>query len=111
MAALRGFAAALGAISWLLSAPVIAQTPAPDAMHLGVATCGGGNCHGATERPTGSSVAGNEYIIWSKRDKHRQAYTVLLEERSLRMARAIGLPDAANQKLCLDCHTDNVSAE
>lgn len=76
-------------------------------VHIGVATCSGGNCHGATERPHGSAVTGNEYIIWSTRDKHRNAYRVLLEERSIRMARALGLPDAANAKLCLDCHADN----
>ena len=92
----------------LLSLPVSAQS---NAIHLGVATCSGGNCHGATERPPGSAVPGNEYVIWSKRDKHRQSYAVLLEERSIKMARAYGLPDAANQKLCLDCHADNVPAD
>jgi hypothetical protein len=111
MAALRRSAAAIGALIWLAALPAGAQSPAPEPAHLGVATCSGSNCHGATERPAGSAVPGNEYIIWSKRDKHRQAYTVLLEERAVRMARALGLPDAANQKLCLDCHADNVPAE
>jgi hypothetical protein len=111
MAALRGFAAALGALLWLAIPPAGAQSPTVQPLHLGVATCSGSNCHGASERPAGSAVPGNEYIIWSKRDKHRQAYTVLLEERAIRMARAIGLPDAANQKICLDCHADNVPAE
>jgi hypothetical protein len=128
MAALRGFAAAIGAFLWLVAAPAGAQAPASPApqpgvaaagaqspasapLHLGVATCSGSNCHGAAERPAGSSVPGNEYVIWSKRDKHHRAYAVLLEERAVRMARALGLPDAANQKLCLDCHADNVPAE
>jgi hypothetical protein len=79
-------------------------------VHLGVATCLGSNCHGAVDRPPGSAVAGNEYIIWSKRDKHHDAYRVLTEDRAIRMARAIGLSDAVNQKLCLDCHADNVPA-
>jgi hypothetical protein len=104
MAALRGSAAAIGVAIWLAATPAGAQSAA----HLGVASCSGSNCHGATEQPPGSPIPGNEYVIWSKRDKHRQAYTVLLEERAVRMARAIGLPDAANQKLCLDCHADNV---
>jgi hypothetical protein len=108
MAALRRFAAVI-AIALMLGLHLAhAQSPATSSLHLGVATCAGGNCHGASERPAGSSVPGNEYMIWSKRDKHRQAYTVLLEQRAIRMARAVGLPDAANQKLCLDCHADNV---
>ena len=111
MAALHRSAAAIGAVLWLAAAPAGAEPPAPPPVHLGVATCGGSNCHGASERPAGSSVPGNEYVIWSKRDKHRQAYTVLLDERAVRMARALGLPDAANQKLCLDCHADNVPPE
>ena len=84
------------------------QTTLPLGIHLGVATCAGSNCHGALERPPGSYVRGNEYLIWSKRDKHRQAYTVLLQEPAIRMARALGLPDAAHQKVCLDCHADDV---
>src|SRR5690242_13261821 len=111
MAALPPIAAVAGVMLAFLATSARAESPTPEPIHLGVASCAGSNCHGASERPTGSSVAGNEYIIWSKRDKHRQAYTVLLEERAIRMARAIGLPDAANQKLCLDCHADNVPAE
>jgi hypothetical protein len=84
-----------------------AQNQPPMGVHLGVATCAGSNCHGATERPRNSYVAGNEYLIWSKQDKHRNAYNVLLQDRAVKMARALGLPDAANQKLCLDCHADN----
>ena len=89
------------------AAPASAQSE-PLGIHLGVATCAGSNCHGATERPRNSYVPGNEYLIWSKQDKHRNAYTVLLQDRAIKMARTLGLPDAANQKLCLDCHADNV---
>jgi hypothetical protein len=116
MAALRGLAAMLAIMVGLgmlgPSRLAIAADPSPGgAVHLGVATCSGSNCHGASERPAGSSVPGNEFIIWSKRDKHRQAYSVLREERAVKIAHAIGLPDAVNQKLCLDCHTDNVPPE
>ena len=78
-------------------------------VHLGVATCSGSNCHGATQRPKNSYVPGDEFIIWSKQDKHRLAYNVLLDDRAVKMAKALGLPDAAHQKICLDCHADNVS--
>ena len=91
-------------------APAIAQNEPPLGIHLGVATCSGSSCHGATERPRNSPVPGNEYLIWSTKDKHRNAYNVLLQDRAIRMARALGLPDAANQKMCLDCHADNVPA-
>ena len=92
----------------LLAATTRAQSSSEPGIHLGVATCSGSNCHGAMERPPGSAVPGDEFIIWSKRDKHRQAYTVLLEPRAVHMAQAIGLPDAAHQTLCLNCHADNV---
>ena len=41
------------------------QSRGADGIHLGVASCAGNNCHGATERSEGSSVAQNEYLIWS----------------------------------------------
>ena len=81
-----------------------------DGVHLGVASCAGDNCHGAIERRTGSSVAQNEYLIWSKSDKHHRAYSVLLEERGMRIARNLGLPNAAASEMCLGCHTDPVPA-
>jgi hypothetical protein len=90
------------------AAPALAQSQPTLGIHLGVATCAGSNCHGATQRPRNSSVPGNEYLVWSKQDKHRDAYNVLLQDRAIKMARALGLPDAASQKLCLDCHADNV---
>jgi hypothetical protein len=84
-----------------------AQSPGDNGIHLGVVSCAGSNCHGATERSQGSSVAQNEYLIWSKSDKHHRAYTVLLEERALRIARNLGLSNAASADVCLGCHTDN----
>ena len=101
-----------------LSLPAFAQTAAQTApqttpgvrlgIHLGVATCLGSNCHGAVDRPAGSRIKGNEYVIWSRSDKHHNAYKVLTEEPALRMAKALGMPDAVHQQLCLDCHADNV---
>jgi hypothetical protein len=85
-----------------------AQSLGGDGIHLGVVSCAGNNCHGATERGQGSSVAQNEYLIWSKSDKHHRAYTVLFEERAARIARNLGLPNAATADVCLGCHADNV---
>ena len=79
--------------------------------HIGVTTCSASSCHGDVNRPRGSSVAGNEYLIWSKQDKHHNSFAVLQTPPALRIAKALGLPDAASQKLCLDCHTDNAAAD
>jgi hypothetical protein len=78
--------------------------------HIGVTTCGATSCHGDVNRPRGSSVAGNEYLIWSSKDKHHNSFAVLQTPPALRIAKALGLPDAASQKLCLDCHADNAAA-
>jgi hypothetical protein len=99
-----------------------AQAPSPpaDGAHLGVASCAGSTCHGAVERLKGSSVAQNEYIIWSRKDKHAKAYAVLREDRSKRimgnLEKRVALQDedgnptndATKATLCLDCHADNV---
>jgi hypothetical protein len=84
------------------------QSQGEGAIHLGVASCAGNNCHGATERSQGSSVAQNEFLIWSKSDRHHRAYAVLLEARAAGIARNLGLPNAATADVCLGCHTDYV---
>ena len=88
-----------------------AQRESETVHHLGVASCAGNNCHGALERLKTSSVAQNEYLIWSKSDKHRLAYNGLLSPRGLRIARNLGLPDAVSAAICLNCHADNVPRE
>jgi len=81
----------------------------PD-IHLGVTSCGGSTCHGATQPVRGSQVLQNEYLVWQRQDKHAKAYAVLLEPRSQRIAKNLGLPEAHTAKMCLDCHSDNVAA-
>ena len=104
----RAFAIAACSLILATAGQTCAQSQGDDAVHLGVASCAGNNCHGAMERSEGSSVAQNEYLIWSKSDKHHRAYTVLLEERGMRIARNLGLANAATADMCLGCHTDNV---
>jgi Cytochrome c554 and c-prime len=105
---LRGLAGM--ALCWGIVAQASAQAPAPasDAVHLGVASCAGSTCHGAVTPLKGSTVAQNEYITWSRKDKHAKAYEVLGEERGERIARNLGLGDARTAQICLDCHADNV---
>jgi hypothetical protein len=76
---------------------------------LGVGSCASSLCHGAVEPWKKSNVLQNEYVTWSRRDKHARAYTVLLNERSKEIARRLELPQPAHQSaLCLDCHAHNV---
>src|SRR5487761_989883 len=81
-----------------------AQATAPppaDGVHPGVASCAGSTCHGAVQPLKGSYVAQNEYITWSRRDKHAKAYAVLGDELSQRIARNLGLADARTATICL----------
>lgn len=80
-------------------------------IHLGVASCAGSTCHGAAEPFASSSVLQNEYVTWDKYDSHAKAYKVLLEDRSKRIAANLGLPNAHEADICLDCHATNVPAE
>ena len=59
--------------------------------HLGVASCAGSNCHGATRPYLSSSVEQNEYTIWNREDPHSRAYLVLLNDRSKKIAQNLGL--------------------
>jgi len=79
-------------------------------MHLGVVTCAGNTCHGATTPSRDSRVQQNEFLVWHREDKHAKAYTVLFKKEAQRIARNLGLEAAHKEKLCLDCHTDHVSS-
>lgn len=79
--------------------------------HVGVTSCAGSTCHGAVEPFKGSNVLQNEFVTWQREDKHSRAYAVLLNDRSKRIARNLGLENAHTAKLCLDCHADNVGAD
>lgn len=78
--------------------------------HLGVATCSSSVCHGSVKSKTSYNVLLNEYITWSHDDAHAKAYNVLKSERSRAIAAKLGLPNAYDAKICLDCHSDNVPA-
>jgi len=80
--------------------------------HLGVVNCANSLCHGSVSPWKDSNILQNEYVTWSRVDKHAtRAYHVLLEERSQKIARNLGLKEPAHQaKLCLDCHAHNPPA-
>lgn len=79
--------------------------------HLGVVTCAGSTCHGATRPFQNAAINQNEFVIWQRKDKHARAYKVLLNEQSKRIARNLGLKAAHEAKICLDCHSDNAAED
>jgi len=89
-----------------------AQTPQfGKDLHIGVTSCAGSTCHGATSPWENSTVLQNEYITWSQKDSHSKAYAVLRNDASKRIATNLGLPNAHEADLCLDCHADNAPKE
>ena len=76
-------------------------------MNLGTVNCANSLCHGSASRWKDSNILQNEYITWSRVDKHAtRAYQVLFDERSKRIARNLGLKEPPQEaKLCLDCHS------
>lgn len=105
---------ALVLITLVLPAPALAEAALPylgNNLHLGVATCASSTCHGAAAPRDASDVLQNEYLTWHRRDAHSRAYQILLEDRSQRIARRLGLGPPEQADACLDCHADNVPVE
>jgi hypothetical protein len=98
----------------LMSSQAAAQNKATLPYHskdtsVGVVNCASSLCHGSITEWKDSNVLQNEYITWSRFDKHARAYNVLLNEKSKSIAKKFGLGVAPQKsKLCLDCHAHNV---
>lgn len=102
----------------MLSCPLaFAQTytnPLIDgATRNGVMSCYGSTCH-SRQAATGAKVRQNEILIWQAQDDisgvHSRAYAVLLNSRSQKIARNLGIGPAHEAPECLTCHADNVPA-
>ena len=91
----------------LLSPVAAATAPSemPEGVFLGVGSCAGSNCHGATQPWQGSRVRQDEYLVWQQRDPHAKSYTALFGPRAKRIARNLGLKNAHEAEACLGCHT------
>ena len=76
--------------------------------HLGVASCASSQCHGNVQALNDSDVSQDEYRIWSRHDRHARAYQTLLKPESQKIASKLGLENAHEASICLDCHADNV---
>ncbi len=77
--------------------------------HLGVASCASSVCHGAAQPFRDSNVMQNEFAYWQEFDPHAtKAYQALTSAAGQAIARKLGLGDATQAAVCLDCHADNV---
>ncbi len=90
------------------SSPANPRMPHEDGqIHEGVATCAGSQCHGVSTPKAGSNILQNEYYLWSREDRHAQAYKTLLSSASKAIGRRLGIrPEKSEQ--CLTCHSDFV---
>ena len=89
-----------------------ADAPLPyeaKAKHVGVVNCASSLCHGSITEWKGSNVLQNEYVTWSRVDKHAlRANQVLWNDQSKRIAKNLGLKQPAHEaKICVDCHGHN----
>lgn len=97
-------------LGWSIT--VNANTPLPEGdglIHLGVASCASSVCHGKTSPQKTTTVLQNEYTTWSQHDRHARAYKTLLSDDSKRIAKLLDIGPASEAKVCLACHSDNVS--
>lgn len=75
---------------------------------IGAVNCASSTCHGSIAERTSTPVMQNEYTTWLRQDPHTQAYAILKNERSRKIAQNLRLPKPAHEsKICLDCHGHN----
>ncbi len=102
------------AVTCLAAGAAAAQTLpyAAAGQHLGTVTCANSLCHGSITTWKDSNILQNEYVTWSRVDKHAtKAYRVLFDARSKRIVANLGYREPAHQvKICLDCHAHNPPA-
>ncbi len=72
---------------------------------LGPGSCSSSNCHGAIKPLKSSNVLQNEYITWSRHDRHARAYLTLQSADSKRIANNLGIGDPSKEPRCLTCHS------
>ena len=102
------------ALAGLASAAALAAPAQPlpyqaKGEHLGVVNCANSLCHGAVSPWKDANILQNEYVTWSRVDKHaNRAYQALASERAARIVANLGYKEPARQvKACLDCHSHN----
>ena len=83
----------------MLCGSLVAAQTLPDQSRdqtLGVVTCASSLCHGSIAGWDGSPVLQNEYVVWSRLDKHARAYALLTNAESRSIAAKLGLAKPAH---------------
>ena len=95
------------AIGWVIAAPVCLAAGGPAAAQgqesswVGTSGCSKQGCHNGPGKGKRA-----EYRLWSTQDPHSQAFDVLKEKISQRIAEGIGLTQPAYKAdLCVRCHS------
>jgi hypothetical protein len=78
--------------------------------HMGVASCASSVCHGKISAQKDRNVGLYEYTIWSRDDRHSQAFNRLKSPLALQIGAKLDIANPSNAKLCVDCHADAVGA-
>jgi hypothetical protein len=81
-------------------------TPQP----VGPGSCSSSNCHGAIKPLNSSNILQNEYITWSRHDRHARAYLTLQSADSKKIATNLEIGDPTKAPLCLSCHSMDARA-
>lgn len=91
----------------VLSAAIsVRADDAAPGMFMGVGSCSSSNCHGNPNPVKGrANILQNEYVTWSRHDKHSKAYEALMSDDSKRIAHHLGIAAPEEDKLCLQCHS------
>src|SRR5436309_1520923 len=80
----------------------------PTKLYYGVLACSNGGCHNNPVTPNQKDIllcGYGEVRIWSQQDKHMDANKVLKGERSLQMAKLLGIKgDITKEPSCISCH-------
>lgn len=89
------------------AAAIVAVQTAPSSATptvMGPGSCSSSNCHGNIKPLNSSNVLQNEYITWSKHDRHSKAFLNLQNSDSKKIAQNLGIGDPTKEPLCLKCH-------
>ena len=84
-----------------------------DAEHFaGAGSCSGRSCHGGLEARLDQEIGQHEYTAWLTHDPHANAYQVLHNEVSERIANNLGgKKKAFEDQRCLSCHVTPYAAD
>jgi hypothetical protein len=113
---MAGWKVALHALVWIalaMGVPCRAADMLPnDFKHMGVASCATSVCHGKASPAKGPDVHVqlNEYAIWSRNDRHSQAFKRLNLAAAIKIGTKLGIDNPAASKRCTVCHADTQTA-